>query len=29
MKDVVEDMIVDSSMVDLDDELKNLLENGA
>lgn len=29
MKDVVEDMIVDSSMMDLDDELKNLLADGA
>ena len=29
MKDVVEDMIVDSSMMDLDDELKKLLADGA
>lgn len=29
MKSVVEDMIVDSSMSGLDDELKDLLENGA
>jgi hypothetical protein len=29
MKDVVEDMIVDSSMMELDNELRDLLENGA